>query len=395
MTHVGRRLIGIAALNGSSVLAQIGQYGIAFVLFPIALQTRGVAAWEIGVASSALWLGMLLGLVAAPALVARRGHLATLLAGLAASSLALGLTPWLATSCWVLTAFATGFGLGLRWIGLETWLYAVAPSHARGRIVGLHEALLGSASVLGPVTIAWFGAASPVPFVTAALFTAGALLPLAGALPIRLRRVPFERGPAPRRIDLRAGLARWRSVGVATAGLGGMMEAAFLALFPLYAATHGIAPAQVAWLLTVFGVGAMVLQYPIGWLADASGLRGAALLVTVVVLVGALVSDALLAWPASFAVAIFALGGAMSGFLTLGLTFATEARAEADLDAEVSRVSLSYTALAGLGPLVASALVTAAGVGMLMVFLGVAAVGLIAILLLIGRSDGAAARGVR
>jgi len=31
----------------------------------------------------------------------------------------------------------------------------------------------------------------------------------------------------------------------------------------------------------------------------------------------------------------------------------------------------------------------------LMVFLGVAAVGLIAILLLIGRSDGAAARGVR
>ena len=368
------QFLGIAALNATSVLAQIGQYGIAFVLFPLALQARGAAAWQIGGVSSALWVGMLAGLLMAPSWVARRGHLPTLLAGLGASVLALAATPWFSLAGWLATAFVTGWGLGLRWIGLETWMYAVAPVQARGRIVGLHEALLGVAAVLGPVVVAWFGALAATPFLVAALSVALAIVPLAGTRAIRLERAP----PGPRARAsagrLVAELQRYRSVGVVIAGLGGMIEAAWLALFPVYAAAHGLDAERVAWLLTLFGIGAMACQFPIGWLADAAGLRGVALCVTAATLAAALLSTPLVAHAVAFAVLTFVLGGVMSSFLTLGILAATLSDPPAELDAEVSRVSIAYTALAAIGPVFAGALVTLGGPGVLMGFLGVLAV---------------------
>ena len=325
MSDQRRRFLGIAALNATSALAQVGQYGIAFVLFPLALQARGVSAWQIGVVSSALWLGMLVGLLMAPVAVARRGHLATLLAGLAASVLALAATPWCPVPGWLATAFVTGLGLGLRWIGLETWMYAVAPAHARGRIVGLHEALLASAAVLGPLAVAWFGALNATPFLVAALSVALAALPLAGARAIRIARsATAPRVPASWQ-RLGAELHRYRSVGVTIAALGGMIEAAWLALFPVWAAVHGLDAERVAWLLTLFGIGAMALQFPVGWLVDAAGLRGVASGVTAATIAVAAASSLLVAQPAAFA---------------------------------------------ALGPVAAGALVTLGGAGMLMLFVG-------------------------
>jgi MFS family permease len=320
------------------------------VLFPLALQARGAAAWQIGVVSSALWVGMLAGLLMAPACVARRGHLKTLLAGLVASVLAPALTPWFPLPGWLGTAFVTGLGLGLRWIGLETWMYAVTPVHARGRIVGLHEALLGISAVLGPVVVAWF---------------ALALVPLAGTRAIRLA---CASATSPERASVRrlgAELRRYRSAGVAIAGLGGMLEAAWLALFPVYAAAHGMDAERIAWLLTLFGIGAMAWQFPVGWLADVAGLRGVAIGVSVATLAAALLSTPLATHPVAFAALTFVLGGVMSSFLTLGILAATLSDHPAELDAEVSRVSIAYTTLAAIGPVAAGALVTLGGPGLL------------------------------
>ena len=374
MSEPRHQFLGIASLNATSLLAQIGQYGIAFVLFPLALQARGAAAWQIGGVSSALWLGMLSGLLVAPSWVARRGHLNALMAGLAASVLALALTPWFALPGWIATAFFTGWGLGLRWIGLETWMYAVAPVRSRGRIVGLHEALLGIAAVLGPVVVAWFGALAAAPFLVAALSVGLAVVPLVGTRGIRLVRAPVAPPARASAQRLVAELRRYRSVGVLIAGLGGMIEAAWLALFPVYAAAHGLDAERVAWLLTLFGIGAMAWQFPIGWLADATGLRGVALGVTAATLAAALLSTPLIPFAVPFAALTFVLGGVMSSFLTLGILAATLANHPAELDAEVSRVSIAYTALAAVGPVVAGALVTLGGPGVLMGFVGAFAV---------------------
>ena len=140
----------IFALNTVSTLAQIGQFGIAFALFPLALQARGAPAWEIGAVSSALWTGNLLGLIYAPRVISRIGYNRTVYAGLLISGIALFIAPHLPLYCWWSVAILTGLGMGLRWIANETWLFGAVPRESQGRIVGLHETLLGIAVVAGP-----------------------------------------------------------------------------------------------------------------------------------------------------------------------------------------------------------------------------------------------------
>lgn len=363
----------VAALNAVSALAQIGQYGIAFVLYPLALQARGLPAWQIGAVSSAIWVGMLLGLVTAPRLVARFGYGAAVGTGLGLSSLALLMTPALPITAWALAAAICGVGLGWRWIGNETWLYGIVASASRGRIVGLHEALISIAAVAGPALIALLGVVDHAAFAAAAFFSAVAAAPLWWArgsrLPLPARR-PRRPWTAAR---LRSTSRAFLSLGAVMAGVGGLIEGALLGLFPVYAAERGLDTAQTAWLLSIFGLGAMLLQLPLGWMADAYGLRRSAWLAALTVAACALILSVGRPGDVAFAVLMLLLGGALAGFLTLGLIAAAKTTDPAQLADEVSRVSIAFTGLSVLGPLLAGALASAAGGRSLMVFVCVAA----------------------
>jgi hypothetical protein len=120
------------ALNAVSAIAQIGQFGIAFMLLPLALENRHSDAIIIGSVSSALWIGNLTGLLIAPALIERVAIAQTVLLGLMKSGIALTLVPFLHSTVWILLAALTGFGYGLRWIANErgssqtAWLMSIS-----------------------------------------------------------------------------------------------------------------------------------------------------------------------------------------------------------------------------------------------------------------------------
>lgn len=103
--------------------------------------------------SSAFWLGMLFGLIVTDKLTRQFGYRNTVIIGLVISALSFILMPIVNWLRWALPAAAIGFGfsfsLGLRWIANETWLYRLAPRHARGRVVGIHETLIDFASIIG------------------------------------------------------------------------------------------------------------------------------------------------------------------------------------------------------------------------------------------------------
>ena len=112
-------------------LAQIGQFGIAFVVVPVWLAQQGLDATQLGLFASALWLGQLPGLGLAPALIARFGARAVTLAGLLCTPCALGWMPCGDWPGWLPAGALAGFGISLRWIGVEPWLYHLAPGEAR------------------------------------------------------------------------------------------------------------------------------------------------------------------------------------------------------------------------------------------------------------------------
>jgi MFS family permease len=342
----------ISALNTVSALSQVGQFGIAFVVLPVWLAQQGFDASQLGMFAASLWLGQLPGLALAPWLSKHLGFKPVIMSGLMATVFAL---VGIAVAGWpylLIGGTLAGFGLGLRWIGLEPWLYHIAPVHARGRLVGFHETLIALAPIVAPGMASYFGINGLAIFWIGIAFTLASLVPLAV---VRSPAAAAPTSPKNHTNDPPQKLTRDRSFkqGVVIALLGGMMEAAVSGLFALFAQGHAISASQTADLLAVFGLGGLLLQYGVGWLADHRGVGTTALYCaagTVLVTV-ALTLPLNSVW---LVVLVFLLGGFITAFLTLAL-IASTMTATGNMAGNVSLMSMLYTVSAIVGPLMAGA----------------------------------------
>jgi MFS family permease len=364
----------IAALNTVSALAQVGQFGVAFVVLPVWLAEQGLDATQLGMFASSLWLGQLPGLGLAPWLCRHLGARRVIVAGLLCTVLAL---VWIALAgwpFWLVGGTLAGFGLGLRWIGLEPWLYRIAPAEARGRLVGFHETLIALAPIVAPLLAGTFGLHGRALFWIGGVFCVGALLPLALARAEPDHAAPLRTGGIPGNLALQLREHIFK-LGVVIALVGGMIEAAVSGLFALFAYGRGITGSQTTDLLALFGLGGLLLQYAVGWLADHRGVGTAALwcaLGTALVCVAL----ALPMGPTLVMLAVFLLGGFITAFLTLALIASTMTKS-GSMAGNVSLISMLYTLSAVAGPLLAGAAMKARGTDALMWSTAVAALMLV------------------
>lgn len=347
----------IGTLIMVSALAQIGQFGIVFVVLPLWLTERGLDATQLGLFNSTLWLGMLPGQFFAPRLCARFGARKVIQASFCASILALLLIPLGGWLLWLLAGALAGLGLGLRWISLEPWLYHIAPAEIRGRLVGVTETMIGLAPILAPALTGWLGITGHAPFALGIGFISAAALVLAAlrAPAPKLELAAKQPDQAARPVARDAILV----LGVALALTGGVVDASFNGLFPLFGQGRQLSAGQIAALLSVFGCGGLLLQYVIGWLSDHRGLRDATLVVSLFTLLCCgLLSLALS--PLGLYSVMFLLGGCVTAYLTLSIVAATTSTARS-LTLNVSRISIAYTASAACGPLLAGGVMHAMG----------------------------------
>lgn len=303
----------IGALNAVSTLAQIGQFGIAFVVLPVWLAAQGMGATQLGMFAASLWLGQLPGLGLAPWLCRRMGPRWVIVAGLLCTAMGL---PCIALTTWPYClpgGMLCGFGLGLRWIGVEPWLYRIAPAEARGRLVGFHETLIAVAPIVAPVLAGTFGLQG------FAVFWVGAGFVLAALIPLLITRIPTHEGD-----DLPLSNAR----------------------APLRDPVFKIG-------LVIALLGGMLMQYGVGWLADHRGVAAAATACAAGIVLVALGLVLPLNYPQQV-VAVFFLGGFVTALLTLALIASTTASA-GSMAGNVSTISILYTASAVAGPLLAGA----------------------------------------
>jgi MFS family permease len=340
------RTSSIVALNITSVLAQFGQYGLGTTLIPIGLKVRNASPETIGMTSAAFWVGMLIGLIAAGQLTRKLGFRMTLICGVALSSLNFVLMPIIHWQLWAIPAAAIGFGTGLRWIALETWLYSLVPDDARGRIVGIHETLLGIAAILGALLIVVIDATKPDAFWIAAAVMLIGFIPLAFATTIDTHPKQGSQ------IGLSLNIKYWLGFGAVVAGLGGYVEGSLLALLPVYSADVGLTAIDAAWLLTIFQIGAMTFQFPIGWMADRYGLIKTTKLCTAIALTSLLFIISFGHSLSPLLIAIFILGGVIAGTLSLGIIWAVHNNTGTALTQKVRLVSIVYTLLSAAGPFV-------------------------------------------
>lgn len=340
----------IIALNAVSTLSQIGQFGIGFVVLPLWVAQHGLNAAQLGIFASAEWLGMLVGLTFAPRLNTLFGHRTVIAIGLLVTILAFAGIPYTSWPLWLPAAALIGLGMGLRWIGLEPWLYRIAPSNARGRLVGFHETLIGIAPILAPVMTKWLGIMGSAPFALGVAFTGLALIPLVFARPAP---GASSKSPASSSQDNAFTHKNILALGMVVAVIGGVTEAAFSGLFPVFGVGRGLSTDQMVSLLSVFGLGGLLLQYLAGWLADHRGLAFATLVNAACTAIIAVIATLPLGY-IGLGIIIFALGGTITAYLTLAIIASTKA-GDGDLSVNVRRISIVYTASSIFGPLIAGA----------------------------------------
>jgi MFS family permease len=373
-----RRIPSIIALNIASALSQLGQYGLGTTLIPIALKIRNASAENIGFTSAVFWLGMLFGLLLANQLTRHLGYRFTVILGVLMSAVSFALLLNIDWHWWSLPAAAIGFGTGLRWIALETWLYRLVSANARGRIVGLHETLLGISAILGPLIIVAFGATKPTAFYVASVTLVIGIFPLIFAHTLNvidndtndIKLVSSRQNShanlgnilAKIKLSINLGLSQatlfWFGFGALVAGLGGWIEGSILALLPVYSADVGQTSTDAAWLLTLFQMGAMVCQFPIGWLADHKGLLKTTQLSALVAFAALILALSLGSHLQVLAIAVFILGGVIAGFLTLGIIWAIHNNTGTALSNGVRQVSIVYTTLSAAGPFVTGLIIS-------------------------------------
>lgn len=248
--------------------AAIGlQAGVTMPLVPLALEQQGHDKLTIGIVSAAWAIGMLAFGTRIPQLAARFGAVPAIVGSVIVGALInCAYTVTSGPVAWAVLSFLHGVIGGVPWVVSEIWMNVVVEENRRGRVMGIYAGLVALGLALGPLVLQVVGVYGPTPFLT------GASLSLLVAVPL----LPHWH-TAPRiRIDGSSGfstvvmLAPLAMFAAFACGFGEHVAFSFL---PVYAVGGGVTAETGALWLSAFVMGNVILQWPIGWLADHADRR--------------------------------------------------------------------------------------------------------------------------
>jgi len=234
---------------------------------PLALEQQGHDKLTIGIVSAVWAVGMLSFGTRIPKLAARFGAVPAIVGAVVIGALInCAFTVTSGLIAWGILNFLHGVIGGVPWVVSEIWMNVVVEEKRRGRVMGIYAAMVALGMALGPMVLQVVGVYGPTPFLT------GAALSLLVAAPL----LPSWR-TAPRiRIDASSGfgtvviVAPLAMFAAFSCGLGEQVAFSFL---PVYAVGAGVPADTGALWLSAFVLGNVVLQWPIGWLADHADRR--------------------------------------------------------------------------------------------------------------------------
>lgn len=261
VNDASKRTLSIVACIAAMTTVTI-TLGLSWPLLAIILERQGVPAWLNGLSASAQMIAVLAIAPLGPRLIGWLGTVRVIAFGIVGMLIALALLPvfdniWL----WFPIRFFLGFASELIFTGGDIWIIQLARDRTRGRLLGVYGMFLHAGFALGPLTIVLVGTDD----WTALYLGMGVIV--FGLVPIYLAR-----GNAPKiHGKPRARLLHFLRVApsLMIAGLMfGLIDSSTLTLLPVYGIEKGLDAEASALLLTMFVLGSVIGQVPIGWLAD-------------------------------------------------------------------------------------------------------------------------------
>lgn len=288
-------------------------YGYSLPVLSLIMERDGLSSSLIGLNTATSSAAVLLFGPLVPRLLVRFGLRIPIFVSIAASVMLI--VPIAFTEplyAWFPLRFVLGAAIFAALIATDIWVTQGASAKTRGRLVGFYGAAVAGGVAGGPLLVAVTGSEGYAPF-----WTAGGLL-AAAALPML-----FAYGPAPHMSrSERAPLARFIvAVPVATIAVlvFGMMDASILSLLPIYGLREGMTDEGAARLVSIVLGGSVLLQVPIGYLADRFPKQA------VLAGLGAVGCAAVATYPLVFHIqtalfiCLFVLGGCVTGLYVVSL----------------------------------------------------------------------------
>ncbi|MEM9809602.1 MAG: MFS transporter [Pseudomonadota bacterium] len=354
-TPVDGRIPYLSIMAAIAAISVAGAgFGHSIPLFSVLLEDYGVSDAGIGLNTAFAAISALLGAPLYPKIIAKIGLKPFLLI-----CIVIMVVPYLLVYAagsqifwWYPLRFIFSIGGAGLFAASEIWINGLAPDHLRGKIIGVYGTSLALGFAGGPLLLNLTGYQGFLPFIVGALVFSSAAIPLFFVV-------------APQVASEGEGnifkAIRSDPVLFGASSMFAGVESAMLIFLPILAVEIGHGVGVGAQSLTVYGLGLLAAQIPVGQLADRFPPRKiigacAALAAGLAMLVPAVQAEIL----ALYAV-LFVWGGMVGGMYTAGLVEIGNRYKGTALAAANTGFVFTYAVGAIAGPLLAGVLRQAFG----------------------------------
>lgn len=236
--------------------------GLFHTLLPLRMVATGHTAHDVGLVVGAEGAGFLIGCMFSSRLIREVGEVRAYAAFAALSAvmmLAFGFTNEIAALMAI--QVVVGFVNAGQSIVIESWLNSMAANTGRGRILTLYVLVLGLFYGLGQLLATPFDPAGDRLLMVSAAFYALALVPVTAVW------VGEPQLHAPVGVQLLKAF-RTSPLGTIACLLTGLVSSTFSSIGPLWGQELGFGQSKIVYLMASVQLGALFLQFPLGYLSD-------------------------------------------------------------------------------------------------------------------------------
>ncbi len=236
--------------------------GLQGTILGVRGEIEGFSTLEMSFVMSAYFMGFLGGSRLAPEMIRRVGHVRVFAALASFISAVMIMYPMLTDPiAWFLGRAVIGFCFSGVYVTAESWLNNAASNENRGQALSLYMIvqMLGIISAQGLVLLG-----DPAGYET---FVIASILVSVSFAPILLSISPTPAFDTTKPMTLRELMGKSPLGCVGMFLLGGVFSAQF-GMAAVYGARAGLSLLEISTFVAAFYIGAIVLQYPLGWFSD-------------------------------------------------------------------------------------------------------------------------------
>ncbi|MBO6776909.1 MAG: MFS transporter [Marinibacterium sp.] len=301
--------------------------GLQGTILGVRGQIEGFSTLEMSIIMSAYFVGFLGGSRLAPDMIRRVGHVRVFAALASLISAVMILYPALTHPiAWTAGRVLIGFCFSGVYVTAESWLNDSTDNDHRGQALSLYM-IVQMVGIVSAQALLLVG--DPAGYET---FVIASVLVSISFAPILLSISPTPAFDTTQPISLKAlfDLSPLGCVGMFL--LGGVFSAQF-GMGAVFAAQAGMSLAQISVFMATFYVGALVLQYPLGWISDRMDRRQLILIVGLIGGIGAILGMLFTTQYFVLLPAAFAIGGMTNPLYSLLLAHTNDYLDPADMAA--------------------------------------------------------------